>query len=93
MSSHSTEHASKASLEAMKENDSRNEGHNDAVPGGPHARSAAAHESGPHAHTKPAENERALITEQEEQARLDRGRANNRGAGAGLRGNSGKRGE
>lgn len=90
----SSKHASKDSLEAMKETDAHATGHDDAVPGGPHAHSVAAHESGAKPHTKPAENERALITEKEEQAhRLDRGRGNNRGVGAGLRGDSGTRGE
>lgn len=94
MSSEHTDHASKASIEAMKEKDAHTMGQDDAVPGGPHARSVAAHESGPHEHTKPAENERVLITEKEEQAhRLDRGRGNNRGVGAGLRGDSGTRGQ
>ena len=79
--------AGKASLEAMHENDAHNTGQNDAVPGGPHAHSVAAHESGPKPHTKPAENDRALIVSEEESSRrLDRGRDNNRGNGAGLRG-------
>ncbi len=94
MSHEHTDHASKASIEAMKENDAHTIGQNDAVPGGPHAHSVAAHESGPEAHTKPEINERVLISAQEEQAhRLNRGGANNRGVGAGLRGNSGTRGE
>lgn len=94
MSNRTAEHASKASVEAMKETDTHNLGQNDAVPGGPHAHSPAAHESGPHAHTKPAENERVLITDKEQEAhRLDRGRDNNRGVGAGLRGDSGTRGQ
>lgn len=92
MSTH-TEHASKASIEAMKESDAHARGENDAVPGGPHAHSVAAHEAGAKPHTKPAENARTLIAEEEEAQRLDRGRDNNRGAGAGLRGNSGNRGQ
>ena len=87
MSEHASR-ASKASLEAMKENDQHTEGTADAVPGGVHAHSPAAHESGPKPHTKPAEDERTLIVAKEETShRLNRGRANNRGAGAGLKGN------
>jgi hypothetical protein len=78
----------------MKENDAHAAGENDAVPGGPHAHSVAAHEAGEKPHTKPAQNERVLITDKEEEShRLDRGRANNRGVGAGLRGDSGTRGQ
>lgn len=88
MSNEHSHHAGKDTLEAMKENDAHTLGQSDAVPGGAHAHSPAAHESGPHAHTHPAENERQLITELEQRNhRLDRGRDNNRGAGAGLKGN------
>lgn len=94
MSKQEAEHASKESIEAMKENDAHTIGANDAVPGGAHAHSVAAHEAGAKPHTKPAENERVLISEKEEQAhRLNRGGANNRGVGAGLRGDSGTRGQ
>lgn len=85
-------HTSKDSLEAMKENDQHNLGQTDAVPGGAHAHSVAAHEAGPKPHVKPAEDERTLIVAKEEAShRLNRGRSNNRGVGAGLRGNSGTR--
>ncbi|HLI76603.1 MAG TPA: hypothetical protein VKV02_06620 [Acidobacteriaceae bacterium] len=94
MSNEHTKHAGKDSLEAMHENDAHTTGQNDAVPGGAHAHSPAAHEAGPKAHTKPAENERTLITAEEERShRLNRGADNNRGAGAGLRGDSGTRGQ
>lgn len=91
----SKEHtASEASLEAMRENDAHSTGTDDAVPGGAHAHSPAAHEGGPKAHTKPAEDERTLISAEEQQSlRLDRGGSNNRGVGAGLRGDSGTRGQ
>ena len=88
-----TEHAGKDSLEAMRENDAHSTGHNDAVPGGAHAHSPAAHEAGAKAHTKPAEGEGHLIAREEVNLRIDRGHDNNRGTGAGLRGNSGTRGE
>ncbi len=94
MSNEHKEHASKESLEAMRENDAHSTGQNDAVPGGAHAHSVAAHESGPKPHTKPAEDERTLITAEEQRShRLNRGGANNRGVGAGLRGDSGTRGK
>ena len=94
MSNEHTQHAGKDTLEAMHENDAHTTGQNDAVPGGAHAHSPAAHEAGAKPHTKPAENERALITAEEERShRLNRGGANNRGAGAGLRGDSGTRGQ
>lgn len=92
MSEHST-HAGKDSLEAMKENDAHATGHDNAVPGGAHAHSPAAHETGPEAHTKPVGDERGIIAKEETSRRLNRGDANNRGMGAGLRGNSGTRGE
>lgn len=96
MSDSHTEHASKASLEAMRENDAHTKGQNDAVPGAgsAHAHSHAAHEAGGTPHTKPAEDERTLISAEEQQShRLDRGRDSNRGVGAGLRGDSGTRGQ
>ena len=64
MSEHST-HASKASIEAMKENDQHSAGHEDAVPGGAHAHSPAAHESGGKAHTKPVGDQRAIVDKEE----------------------------
>lgn len=63
-----SEHASKDSLEAMKQNDQHNTGHDDAVPGGTHAHSPAAHESGPAAHTKAVGDLRDL-EDKEESAR------------------------
>jgi hypothetical protein len=96
MSNTHGEHASKASLDAMRENDAHTTQQNDAVPGSgtAHAHSHAAHESGATPHTKPAEDERTLISAEEQQAhRLDRGRDSNRGVGAGLRGDSGTRGQ
>ena len=96
MSKEHSHSASKESLAAMRENDAHTTGENDAVPGAGsvHAHSPAAHEAGAKPHTKPAENERALITAEEERShRLDRGADNNRGAGAGLRGDSGTRGQ
>ena len=93
MSAEHTQHAGKDSIEAMKENDAHTTGHDDAVPGGTHAHSPAAHETGPEAHTKPVGDERGIIAKEETSRRVDRGSANNRGLGAGLRGNSGGRGE
>ena len=93
MSNEHTQHAGKDSLEAMHENDAHSTGTNDAVPGGAHAHSPAAHEAGGKAHTKPAEDGRSLIAEEEIARRLNRGNANNRGVGAGLRGDSGTRGQ
>ena len=96
MSNEHTEHASKASLTAMREKNAHTKGENDAVPdaGSVHAHSPAAHEAGGHPHTKAAEDDRArIIAEEGRSHRLDRGRDNNRGAGAGLRGDSGNRGE
>lgn len=72
MSEHST-HASKDSVEAMKENDQHSIGHDDAVPGGTHAHSPAAHETGGKAHTKPVGDQRD-IADKEESTRKD-GRA------------------
>ena len=72
MAEHST-HASKSSLEAMKEADQHNAGQDEAVPGGAHAHSPAAHEGGPKAHTKPTGDQRA-IADKEESTRKD-GRA------------------
>lgn len=86
-------HSSNSSLEAMKENDAHSTGQNDAVPGGAHAHSVAAHEAGAKPHTKPAEGEGSLIAREEVNLREDRGHANNRGAGSGLRGSSGTRGQ
>ena len=65
MSTEHTQHAGKDSIEAMKENDAHGVGHNDAVPGGAHAHSPAAHESGPKAHTKPVGDERAIADKEE----------------------------
>ncbi len=93
MSTQHKEHAGKASLEAMKENDQHSAGQNDAVPGGAHAHSVAAHETGGKPHTKPAEGEGHLIAREEQNLRIDRGNDNNRGVGAGLRGDSGTRGQ
>ena len=93
MSNEHKQHAGKASLEAMHENDAHTTGVNDAVPGGAHAHSVAAHESGAAPHTKPAEGEGHLIAREEVNLRIDRGHDNNRGTGAGLRGNSGTRGQ
>ena len=87
MSTEHKEHAGKASLEAMKENDAHTKGQTDAVPGGAHAHSPAAHESGPEAHTKPVGDERGILAKEESSRRLNRGRDNNRGAGAGMKGN------
>ena len=64
MSEHAS-HTSKDSLEAMKEMDQHSEGHADAVPGGTHAHSPAAHENGPKAHTKAAGDQRALADKEE----------------------------
>ncbi len=91
----STEHShtSKASQEAMKENDAHSIGQENAVPGGAHAHSPAAHETGPAPHTKPVGDERGILAKEETSRRLNRGAANNRGMGAGMRGNSGTRGE
>ena len=47
-----------------------------------------------HASTKAAEDDRTrIIAEEMRSHRLDRGRDNNRGVGAGLRGDSGTRGQ
>lgn len=96
MSHENNQHASKDSLDAMRENDAHTTGQNDAVPGAGelHAHSPAAHESGPHGSTKPAEDDRTRITDLEMRShRLNRGQDSNRGAGRGLRGDSGTRGE
>ena len=66
-------HAGKDSLEAMKENDQHATGHDDAVPGGAHAHSPAAHEDGGKAHTKPVGDQRGIV-DKEESTRKD-GRA------------------
>ena len=66
-------HSSKDSLEAMKENDQHAAGNADAVPGGAHAHSPAAHETGPKAHTKPVGDQR-VIADKEESTR-ENGRA------------------
>ena len=73
MSNEHKTHASDDSVEAMKENDQHATGHADAVPGGAHAHSPAAHESGPKAHTKAVGDQRALA-DKEESTRKD-GRA------------------
>lgn len=96
MSNEHNHHASQASLDAMRENDAHTTATNDAVPGAGnlHAHSHAAHENGPHPDTKTAEDDRTRITALEERAhRLNRGQDSNRGVGAGLRGDSGTRGE
>lgn len=93
MSKEHTQHAGKDSIEAMKENDAHTTGHENAVPGGAHAHSPAAHESGPEAHTKPVGDERGILEKEESSRQYDRGSANNRGMGAGLRGDSGKGGK
>ena len=72
MSEHAS-HTSKDSLEAMKENDQHSTGHADAVPGGAHAHSPAAHESGPKPHTKAVGDQRAI--EDKEESNRDNGRA------------------
>ena len=64
MAEHNT-HASKDSIEAMKEADAHSTGHDNAVPGGAHAHSPAAHESGPEAHTKPVGDQRGVIAKEE----------------------------
>lgn len=64
MAEHNT-HASKDSIEAMKENDQHTVGQDDAVPGGAHAHSPAAHESGPKAHTKPVGDQRGIVDKEE----------------------------
>ena len=87
MSAEHKSHASNDSLEAMKENDGHSTGHDDAVPGGAHAHSPAAHEAGAHPHTKTVGDERGIIDKEESNRRIDRGHANNHGAGAGLKGN------
>ena len=58
-------HVSNDSLEAMKENDLHSTGHDDAVPGGAHAHSPAAHETGPKAHTKAVGDQRAIADKEE----------------------------
>ena len=70
-----SEHASKDSLDAMKENDRRAAGSTDAVPGEDteHAHSAAAHLHGAKAHTKPVGDLRAI--ENKEESNRDNGRA------------------
>lgn len=69
-----SQHASsKDSLEAMKENDQHSTGHDDAVPGGTHAHSPAAHENGPAAHTKPVGDMRDI--ENKEESVRESGRA------------------
>ena len=77
MSKEHTTHASHDSLEAMKENDRHGAGQKDAVPdavpGGAHAHSPAAHENGPKAHTKPIGDQRGIV-DKEESTRKD-GRA------------------
>ena len=73
MSAEHASHTSKDSLEAMKENDQHAAGQNDAIPGGAHAHSPAAHEAGPTAHTKAVGDQRALA-DKEESTRKD-GRA------------------
>ena len=75
MSQHSTTHASKDSLDAMKENDRRAAGSSDAVPGedNEHAHSAAAHLGGDKPHTKPVGDLRAL--EDKEESTRENGRA------------------
>lgn len=95
MSDQEKHHAGKDSLDAMRENDAHTTGQNDAVPGtgNAHAHSHAAHEAGGKPNTKPAEGEGKLIAREEVNLRIDRGHDNNRGAGAGLRGNSGTRGQ
>ncbi len=65
MSNEHTQHAGKDTIEAMHENDAHNVGTNDAVPGGAHAHSPAAHENGPKAHTKPVGDQRAIADKEE----------------------------
>ena len=74
MSEHNA-HASKDSLDAMKENDRRGAGSADAVPGedSEHAHSAAAHLHGDKAHTKAAGDQRDLVDKEE--TRRESGRA------------------
>ena len=70
-----SEQASKDSLDAMKENDRRNLGSTDAVPGedSEHAHSVAAHLHGDKAHTKAVGDQRALADKEE--SNRDNGRA------------------
>lgn len=72
MSEHN-QHASKSSLDAMKDNDRHSAGTNDAVPGGEHAHSHAEHEGGPKAHTKAVGDQRAI--ENKEESVRESGRA------------------
>lgn len=73
MSNDQKHHAGKDTLEAMHENDAHNTGNADAVPGGAHAHSHAAHEAGPKAHSKPVGDQRAI--EDKEESNRDNGRA------------------
>ncbi len=75
MSQQQTQHASKDSLDAMKENDRRAAGSTDAVPGADseHAHSVAAHLGGEKAHTKAVGDQRALADKEE--STRDNGRA------------------
>ena len=81
MSEHST-HASKDSLDAMKENDRRNAGSTDAVPGedNEHAHSVAAHLDGAKAHTKAVGDQRALVDKEESNREAGRATETYRGA-------------
>ncbi len=65
MSNQHNIHAGKDSLEAMHENDAQSTGQNDAVPGGAHAQSPAAHEAGPKAHPMAVGDQRALADKEE----------------------------
>ena len=60
-------HASKDSLDAMKQNDRRGAGSTDAVPGEDkeHAHSVAAHLHGDKAHTKAVGDQRAIADKEE----------------------------
>ena len=73
MANDHAQHASKDSVEAMHENDAHSTGQNDAVPGGAHAHSPAAHEAGAKPHTKPVGDLRAV--EQKEESTRQNGRA------------------
>jgi len=77
-----SEHASKDSLDAMKENDRRNAGSADAVPGedNEHAHSAAAHLQGGKAHTKAVGDQRGIIDKEESTREAGRATESYRGA-------------
>ena len=77
-----SEHASKDSLEAMKEADRHAAGSTDAVPGDDkaHAHSVAAHLHGDKAHTKAVGDQRALADKEESNREDGRATETYRGA-------------